>query len=84
MCDVNIDDCESTPCANGGQCIDDVADYSCVCEQGYTGKNCQHKIDYCDSDPCQNGGTCSSKLLLYQTCSTFSLFLSYTSNVSFE
>ena len=65
MCDVNIDDCESTPCANGGQCIDDVADYSCVCEQGYTGKNCQHKIDYCDSDPCQNGGTCSSKFFIW-------------------
>ena len=58
-----MDDCDPNPCANGGQCIDDVDDFSCFCEQGFTGKRCQHTIDYCESDPCQNGGTCKSKFI---------------------
>jgi len=65
MCDVNIDDCERNPCANGGQCIDEVDDFTCVCEAGFTGKRCQHTIDYCSAEPCQNGGTCSSKFYPY-------------------
>ncbi len=29
-----------TPCQNSGTCVDLIADWSCTCEPGYTGKNC--------------------------------------------
>lgn len=36
-CQVNIDDCVSNPCKNGGLCHDSVAGYTCECPLGYTG-----------------------------------------------
>lgn len=42
----------------GGQCIDLINDYKCICDAGYTGSRCQHEVDSCESEPCQNGGTC--------------------------
>jgi hypothetical protein len=36
----DIDDCASEPC-NQGRCIDDVNSYTCRCDHGYTGDNCQ-------------------------------------------
>lgn len=37
-CQVNIDDCASSPCRNGGTCHDSIAGYTCECPPGYTGK----------------------------------------------
>ena len=43
--------------------------YTCVCELGYTGTNCQHKVDNCVDEPCKNGGTCESTIDGFQcTC----------------
>ena len=36
----DIDDCEATPCKNGGICQDEVNDFSCTCAVGFTGKDC--------------------------------------------
>ncbi|XP_063951673.1 fibropellin-1-like [Lytechinus pictus] len=52
----DIDECESSPCANG-TCVDEVDGYTCDCTPGWTGKLCAQK-DECYSDPCQNGATC--------------------------
>ena len=30
-CESNIDDCVEHQCGNGGECLDDVAGYSCQC-----------------------------------------------------
>jgi hypothetical protein len=57
-CEKNIDDCASSPCANGGECTDLVNDYKCSCDVYFTGKRCQHLMDDCSSHPCQNGGSC--------------------------
>ncbi|KAI8493268.1 hypothetical protein Bbelb_292720 [Branchiostoma belcheri] len=55
--DQDIDECLSSPCAHG-TCIDGVASYTCSCENGWTGNNCNQDIDECASNPCQLGGTC--------------------------
>nr|XP_026690644.1 neurogenic locus notch homolog protein 1-like [Ciona intestinalis] len=40
-CETDIDDCASTPCANGGTCTDGVASFTCACVNGYIGTNCK-------------------------------------------
>jgi hypothetical protein len=47
--------CISTPCLNGGSCIDGVNSHSCLCLPGFTGDNCQTNINECSSYPCHNG-----------------------------
>ncbi|KAJ7418322.1 Sushi, nidogen and EGF-like domain-containing protein 1 [Willisornis vidua] len=56
-CD-EIDECQSQPCLNGGQCKDYVAAFLCLCEPGYTGHHCELDVDECQSEPCKNSGTC--------------------------
>ena len=38
---VDIDDCKSNPCENGGNCTDALNNYTCKCAPGYTGDNCK-------------------------------------------
>ena len=38
---VDIDECASSPCQNGGTCNDAVNSYTCQCVPGYTGSNCE-------------------------------------------
>ena len=38
---VDINECASHPCKNGGTCSDLVNGYKCSCKPGYTGINCQ-------------------------------------------
>jgi len=40
-------DCWSFPCFNGGWCIDGEDTYTCVCEFGYDGEQCENDIDEC-------------------------------------
>ncbi|MCU0692932.1 MAG: hypothetical protein MUF54_16150, partial [Polyangiaceae bacterium] len=66
-CEINVDDCSSAPCQNGGTCTDGINSYSCSCATGYTGTNCENNIDDCSPNPCQNGGTCADGINSY-TC----------------
>lgn len=47
-CSININECESNPCASGSTCVDGIASYSCVCQDGLTGPNCEIDIDDCE------------------------------------
>ena len=38
---VDLDDCVSQPCLNGGECIDGVNSYSCRCTPQWQGPICQ-------------------------------------------
>ncbi|KAG5680801.1 hypothetical protein PVAND_010286 [Polypedilum vanderplanki] len=60
-CEIDIDDCASTPCQNNATCIDLVNDYKCECEgTGFTGENCENDIDECltENISCGGLGTC--------------------------
>ena len=62
LCNVDIDDCASHPCQNGGQCTDGLNSFKCTCASGYTGTQCDVDIDECSSGPCENLGTCIDQI----------------------
>ena len=64
----DIDECASSPCQNGGTCVDDSNSYTCNCVVGYAGKNCETDIDECTSNPCLHNGTCTDGINSF-TCS---------------
>jgi hypothetical protein len=37
----DIDECASDPCGDHGSCTDGVNGYTCGCDPGYTGTNCE-------------------------------------------
>ena len=38
---LDIDDCVTIPCQNGGSCTDQLNSYTCNCVDGYDGTNCE-------------------------------------------
>eukprot|EP00794_Sanderia_malayensis_P018983 gene18983-20890_t len=52
------DSCFASPCQNNGTCKHGDFDYTCMCRDGFVGKNCQIDVNECGSNPCQNNGTC--------------------------
>ncbi|CAL1682401.1 unnamed protein product [Lasius platythorax] len=54
------DPCARNPCINGICQSSDVNDYSCTCEYGYVGRNCENVLKQCELlIPCRNGGSCT-------------------------
>ncbi|XP_055957051.1 cubilin-like [Patella vulgata] len=54
--------CATNPCQHGGACQLSGTAYICICNAGYTGRNCESDVNECLSNPCQNGGTCVNSL----------------------
>ncbi|KAE8294410.1 Sushi, nidogen and EGF-like domain-containing protein 1 [Larimichthys crocea] len=57
-CQINVDECASYPCQNGGTCEDQINSFICHCPPGYTGIQCETDIDECKDRPCLNNGSC--------------------------
>nr|XP_057947305.1 protein jagged-2-like isoform X2 [Doryrhamphus excisus] len=57
-CHQNINDCESSPCRNGGTCIDGINSFRCFCPAGWEGNLCHIDVNECSRKPCENGGAC--------------------------
>ena len=64
-CDIDVDECDSSPCQNGATCSHSAGDrslahhaYHCECPPGWGGHECHMDFAECQSNPCANGGTC--------------------------
>ncbi|CAL8273332.1 unnamed protein product [Arctogadus glacialis] len=57
-CQIDVDECSSGPCHNGGTCRDRVNGVSCACPPGFSGPLCETDVDECGDTPCRNGGVC--------------------------
>ncbi|KAM9803262.1 protein HEG isoform X1 [Syngnathus typhle] len=53
------DPCMSNPCWNGGTCRSyEGRQFTCTCQQAWTGPTCNQDMDECEKDPCPVGSTC--------------------------
>lgn len=52
-----------TLCAllNAGQCVDGRASFTCVCDEGFTGRRCEVEMDPCTTFRCKNDAFCCSR-----------------------
>nr|XP_043900380.1 sushi, nidogen and EGF-like domain-containing protein 1 isoform X1 [Solea senegalensis] len=57
-CQIDVNECASHPCQNGGTCQDQINSFICQCLPGYTGSLCEADIDECKNRPCLNNGSC--------------------------
>ncbi|XP_076073438.1 uncharacterized protein LOC143045037 isoform X3 [Mytilus galloprovincialis] len=65
-CD-DYDECQMNPCVNGS-CTDKLGGYTCSCDIGFKGSNCDINIDDCVAHACQNNATCIDEVNAY-SCS---------------
>ncbi|XP_029284924.1 protein crumbs homolog 1 isoform X2 [Cottoperca gobio] len=69
LCQEVINQCDPSPCQNGGRCESHVGGYICHCHKQspddvlYGGVNCDVRIVGCEGHTCQNQGSCSPFLL---------------------
>lgn len=67
-CGTEIDECDPSPCQNGGTCLDLIDDFNCTCLDGFTGAVCDIDIEDCvHPDLCLHGGTCVDQVGLLFT-----------------
>ncbi|XP_060690951.1 sushi, nidogen and EGF-like domain-containing protein 1 isoform X2 [Hemiscyllium ocellatum] len=57
-CQIDVNECSSYPCHNGGTCRDGQNAFTCQCLAGFTGALCETDINDCVLNECQNGATC--------------------------
>lgn len=57
-----MSDCETTPCQNGGTCLEMSHGYKCECQKGWIGRNCEDKTVTCTEKPCLHGTCKDTKL----------------------
>ena len=46
------------PLQNGGTCKDGVADFSCTCDEGFSGKLCDRRESICQNSKCPLNTLC--------------------------
>ena len=58
FCEINYDDCYSSPCTHNAECTDTIGGFVCGCPDGTSGPDCSLNPDECINNSCQNGGSC--------------------------
>ncbi|XP_053390682.1 fibropellin-1-like isoform X2 [Mercenaria mercenaria] len=63
------DNCDPDPCFNGATCIDGISNFTCNCQNGYSGETCNSDIDECydDTNNCDVNAECTNTIGSY-TC----------------
>ncbi|XP_029031043.1 protein eyes shut homolog isoform X2 [Betta splendens] len=57
-CEIDTNECSSSPCQNQADCVDRVNGYSCNCRMGFAGVHCEVDVNECASGPCRNAAVC--------------------------
>lgn len=57
-CELDVDECASSPCRHQGTCVDGAGSFRCQCRPGFSGAVCDVVDDPCRSSPCFNRGVC--------------------------
>ncbi|KAM6178478.1 LOW QUALITY PROTEIN: sushi, nidogen and EGF-like domain-containing protein 1 [Rhynchocyon petersi] len=57
-CQLDVDECASHPCRNGGTCTHGVNSFSCECPASFRGPTCEIEWSPCDDQVCENSGQC--------------------------
>ncbi|XP_015198822.1 aggrecan core protein isoform X2 [Lepisosteus oculatus] len=57
-CQLDIDECYSSPCVNGATCIDGIDSYKCLCLPSYGGDHCEMDLQSCESGWQKFQGNC--------------------------
>ncbi|XP_077351669.1 protein eyes shut homolog isoform X2 [Festucalex cinctus] len=55
LCEVEVNECGSSPCHNDAVCQDLINSYVCHCRSGWTGLHCEDDINECLPQPCNQG-----------------------------
>ncbi|XP_041347599.1 delta-like protein C isoform X2 [Gigantopelta aegis] len=58
LCNLDVDECELSPCSNNGTCVNDFGGYQCICPGAFQGETCEEDRNECETDPCLNNKTC--------------------------
>ncbi|KAF5299346.1 hypothetical protein FQA39_LY02519 [Lamprigera yunnana] len=67
-CEININECESSPCITGS-CVDKIGGYICECDEGFEGEHCEIDIDECEKyQPCKHGLCMDRRANYYCDC----------------
>uniref|UniRef100_A0A3B5LW15 Fibulin 7 n=1 Tax=Xiphophorus couchianus TaxID=32473 RepID=A0A3B5LW15_9TELE len=60
---LHFNECASSPCLNGGTCVDELNQFSCVCAKGWAGETCQNECELFHNGP-------AGKLCLHKCVNT--------------
>ncbi|XP_036757174.2 sushi, nidogen and EGF-like domain-containing protein 1 isoform X1 [Manis pentadactyla] len=60
-CHLDVNECASHPCQNGGTCAHGVNSFSCQCPAGFGGPTCEAVQSPCATKGCEHGGQCQEE-----------------------
>ncbi|XP_072134210.1 aggrecan core protein isoform X1 [Mobula birostris] len=66
-CEIDIDECHSSPCQNGATCIDGIDSFKCLCLPSYGGDLCEIDVEKCEVGWAKFQGHCYKHFVDRQT-----------------